>query len=58
MKYELEFLINEISKFTLVNKKGKFVQVSDKLINSISAQQGEYLKEIKNYKYLLQYYIE
>jgi len=52
------FLVNCISKFTNVNKEMKIVDVTDELIDSLT--QGEYdcLREIKKFKYSLQYTIK
>ncbi len=57
-EYKLEYLINKISEFTNVNKKGKYINVDDELINNLTSEQKNYIEEIKKYEFMLQYYIK
>lgn len=51
-------LINKVELFTNVNKKEKFVDITDLLLASLGCYQMSYLMELKSrFKYMLQYSI-
>ncbi len=57
LKYNEKFLVDYISKFTNVDKSNKIVDISDELIDTLTQEEYNILKEIKKLKYSLQYTI-
>lgn len=50
-------LIRIVSEFTMVIKSDKIIEITDDLYGSLNEQQIKAINELKQFKYMLQYYI-
>lgn len=53
-----EQLITELSTITIIHRNLKIIEISDNIMNKMNDKQKLYFKELKKYKYSLQYIIE
>lgn len=58
MSNEEKRLIDRVSKFTRVFKNDKIIEITDEKYLSLSKYEIELINQLRDYKYMLQYYIE